>query len=156
MKSDWKHLLGFYAGTFAVQAGGNYFTMQSVTTWYPTLEKSMLTPAGYWFGLVWTILYILMAIAAWRVWRIERRGYFTNSLKLWWLQLVLGLLWCAVFFGMRDITMGLAVIILNWLAIIATIARFLCIERMAGYLLVPLGLWVSFASYLNLVIMLKN
>lgn len=153
---NWKSLALFYLAVFAVQMAGNYFTMQSVGTWYPTLVKSQLTPPGYWFGIVWTILYILMAIAAWRVYRIERLGYFSSTLKLWWLQLILGLLWSATFFGMRELELGLAVILLVWLAVIATIARFLCIERMAGYLLVPLGLWVSFATYLNGFITFHN
>lgn len=156
MKADWKHLGVFYATAFVVQFAGNYFTMMSVTTWYTTLEKSILTPPGYVFGIVWTTLYMLMSIAAWRVWRTERAGHFSPTLKLWWLQLILGLLWCAVFFDTRDTQLGMAVIMLNWLAIIATIARFLCVERMAGYLMLPLGLWVSFASYLNAVIVLKN
>jgi len=153
---DWKALLYFYAATFAVQVGGNFFTMQSVTTWYTTLEKSTLTPPGYWFGIVWTLLYIIMAVAAWRVWRVQRQGFFSRTLQWWWAQLTLGLVWCGVFFGLRLIDAGLVIIFINWLVILATIARFLCVERMAGYLLVPLGLWMTFATYLNLVISLKN
>ena len=156
MKSDWKMLAGFYLAAFAVQCAGNYFTMGSVASWYPTLTKSELTPPGYWFGIVWTTLYILMSIAAWRVWCIQRNGLFTKELKLWWLQLGLGLLWSATFFGMRDPELGFAVILAVLAAVFATIARFLCIERMAGYMLVPLGLWVSFATYLNAFITFHN
>lgn len=156
MKADWKDLAGFYAAAFIIQTAGNYFTMQSVGTWYPTIEKSELTPSGYVFGIVWTLLYIMMSIAAWRVVRKEQKGMFSHSLKPWWLQLILGLLWSIVFFGLQNPVLGLAVILLVWLAIIATIARFLCVERIAGFVLVPLGLWATFATYLNLVIVLKN
>jgi translocator protein len=156
MKAKLKPLIVFYVAAFVVQTVGNYFTMMSVKSWYLTLEKSILTPPGYVFGIVWTALYILMSIAAWRVHQKEQQGYFSPALKLWWLQLVLGLLWSAVFFGLREVDGGMAVILLVWLAIVATLARFICVERIAGYLLVPLGLWASFATYLNAVIALKN
>jgi tryptophan-rich sensory protein len=80
-----KPFLVFYGAALLIQFAGNYFTMMSVKTWYPTLVKSALTPPGYVFGIVWTILYILMSIAAWRVYRKEQRGYFSQALKLWWL-----------------------------------------------------------------------
>lgn len=146
----------FYGAALATQFLGNYFTMMSVRGWYVALEKSVLTPPGYVFGIVWTALYLLMAVAAWRIHRTQRQGYVSPALQRWWLQLVLGLLWSICFFGLRNPELGFAVILLVWVAIVATIARFLCIERIAGYLLLPLGLWVSFAAYLNGVIALHN
>jgi translocator protein len=150
-----KRFLVFLGAVLLVQFLGNLLTMSSVGSWYPTLQKSTLTPPGYVFGVVWTILYLLMAVAAFRVSRREGR-FWSPALRLWWAQLFLGLLWSAVFFGLREPVLALAVIVAVWAAAVATLARFLCAERIAGYLLLPLGLWVSFASYLNLVIVLKN
>jgi tryptophan-rich sensory protein len=144
--------LGFYALCFAVSAAGGYFTQMSVTSWYVTLHKSPLTPPGMVFGIVWTILYLLMALAATRVY--GRTGTLRSPALRWWLvQLLMGLIWCEVFFGQREIMAGMQVMLANWLAVAITIALFRRIDRVAAWMMLPLLLWLSFASYLNFYIL---
>lgn len=148
-------LLGFYAVCFVVQAVGSVITATSVESWYPALEKSTLTPPGYVFGIVWTILYIVMAVAAWRIWRKERT-LNSAALRIWLMQLVTGLLWTSTFFGMRMAHEGLVIIACLWMLVLLTLRRFVAIDRLAAGLMVPLLLWVSFATYLNAMIVHLN
>lgn len=155
MKRNVIALVGFYIPVLFVQFFGSYITEQSVMDWYPTLAKSELTPPGFVFGIVWTILYLLMTIAAWRVWRIERR-LNTPAQRMWLMQLLAGLAWTCVFFGMKLPQVGLAMIACVVIAVAITLRRFMAIDRLAGRLMVPLLLWVSFATYLQLVIVMAN
>jgi len=145
-----------YAITFAIQALGGYFTQMGIGSgWYASLQRSPLTPPGMWFGIVWTALYILMALAAARISHIT--GQWNNRpLRWWFIQLFAGFVWCIVFFGLRDITLGMAVLACSWLFVLLTVVGFWRINRRAGYLLVPLLAWVSFASYLNAYIVTHN
>lgn len=138
-----------------VQMVGGWLTQLSVTSWYPTLTKSSLNPPGYVFGIVWSILYVLMALAAARVYFI-RQSARSRSLAWWTIQLVLGLLWTAVFFGQREMMLGLVVILMSWLAVAFVTIRFYQIDRLAGLLMLPLLCWISFASYLNAFIVAHN
>lgn len=138
-----------------VQGAGGYYTQMSVNDWYPALNKSPLTPPGMWFGIVWTSLYFLMALAAARVAKIA--GQWNNRPLRWWLvQLFTGLIWTMVFFGHRDIQNGMYVIAFEWVATLITVVLFWRVNRLAALLLVPLLAWVSFASYLNLYILQHN
>lgn len=147
--------LVFYALCLLIQVFGSYFTALSVSTWYPTLEKSPLNPPGYVFGIVWTILYILMAVAATRVFAI------TSTVKcrplVWWAaQLLLGFIWCIVFFGQQGIFAGFIIISCTVLAAIVTAVLFWRVERLAGVLMMPLILWLTLATHLNLYLYLHN
>ena len=121
--------------------------------WYEALAKPSFNPPNWLFGPVWTILYVLIAIAGWRLWQRERTG---AAMKLWWLQLVLNFLWSPVFFGLEQI--GLALLII--LALLATILAFLAaawnLDRVSAWLFVPYAAWVAFASLLNASIWLLN
>lgn len=145
----------FYLPCFVVQAIGGYLTQQSVMDWYPTLNKSSLTPPGYVFGVAWSILYALMALAASRVY-VVRGTWRSRSLVWWGIQLVLGLLWSAVFFGHREVMAGLVIIVINWAVVVYVADRFWKAERLAGALMVPLMGWLTFATYLNGFILLNN
>jgi tryptophan-rich sensory protein len=118
--------------------------------WYAGLTKPALTPPGWVFGLVWTLLYTLMGVAAWLVW--QRQGYAAASrpLGLFLLQLGLNALWSYLFFGLKNPGLAFLDIIALWLAILATLLSFFRCHRPAGQLLLPYLLWVSFALYLNL------
>lgn len=148
MKQKILIFLGFYALCFLVQGIGGYVTQFSVRDWYVGLEKSALTPPGAAFGIAWTLLYFLMAVAATRVY-LKRKTLRSRSLCWWGIQLLLGLIWTFVFFGQREVMLGFVVIVANWAAVAFTLYRFWRIDRVAGWLLVPLFLWLSFASYLN-------
>ena len=78
---------------------GAWLTSRSVTTWYPTLVKPPWTPPDWVFGPVWTVLYVLMAVAAWLVWRERARDAIGSALFLYYVQLALNVLWSALFFG---------------------------------------------------------
>lgn len=144
-----------YLLCLAVQFLGGYYTSLSVGDWYVALNKSSLTPPGMWFGIVWTALYFLMALAAARIAKIT--GQWNNRPLRWWaVQLFAGLIWCMVFFGHRDIENGMLVIAFNWLAILLTLVFFWRVNRTAGLLLAPLLAWVSFASYLNFYMLTHN
>jgi translocator protein len=147
----------FLAACFFAAVVGSAFTATSVREWYPQLRKPAGTPPSWVFGPVWTTLYILMAIAGWQVW--ERAGGWSSArsaLALFFLQLVLNALWSVLFFGLRNPVAGLGEITLLWLVILATVIEFFPISRLAGWLMLPYLLWVSYASYLNFGIWRSN
>ncbi len=114
--------------------------------WYQELEKPSWNPPGWLFGPVWTLLYILMGIAAWMVWK--DRG-FSFGVYLFMAQLVLNALWSWLFFGLNRPDLAFFEIILLWGFILATMILFWRARPAAGALFVPYLLWVSFASVLN-------
>lgn len=125
-------------------------TQSSVNTWYPTLEKPFFTPPDRLFAPVWTVLYALMGIAAWFVVRRDwARPRVRTALGLFAGQLVLNGAWSFVFFGARSIVGGLVVIGGLWLVLAVTTQRFFTLSRVAGWLLVPYLLWVTYAGALN-------
>ncbi len=127
---------------------GGFLTNLSVHTWYPGLVKPFWTPSGATIGTVWTILYTLMAIAAWIVWRSgERKRH--RLLGLYALQLLLNIGWSALFFGLRSPGLALIEIGFLWIAILITCAGFWKVSKPAGALMVPYLAWVSFAVILN-------
>ncbi|MCE5287554.1 MAG: tryptophan-rich sensory protein [Pelosinus sp.] len=136
---------------------GAIFTMQSVDTWYGVLKKPFFTPPNWIFGPVWTVLYILMGLSIYIVWR-KRRSVRQNTAAylLFGTQLALNVGWSFIFFGMRSMLGGLFAILALWLAIIATIHEFLCRSQVAGWLLIPYLVWVSYACLLNLSIWWLN
>ena len=145
----------FYALCFVVQTGGAFFTQLSVTTWYAGLDKSPLTPPGMYFGIVWTTLYLLMALAAMRVYH-KTQTLRSHALRWWLIQLILGFLWSVMFFGNQAVLSAFQIILANLVAIGVMLVFFSRIDRVAALMLAPLFLWVSFASYLNYFILTHN
>lgn len=142
-------LLGFIGLCLAVAAIGGAVTATSVGTWYAGLAKPSFNPPGWVFGPVWTALYLMMAFAAWRVWRARGFAGARAALGAWALQLALNLGWSLLFFGARMIGAALAEIVLLLAAILATAFLFWRIDRLAGALLAPYAAWVAFATLLN-------
>ena len=138
----------------AVGALGGWVTATSVKTWYPLLSKPGFTPPDWLFGPVWTALYVLMGIAAWRVWRADAKA--RNALAVFAVQLMLNLAWSVVFFGLRKIGAAVAVIVLLEAAILTTMAAFWRVDRSAAALLLPYALWVAFATVLNIAVWRLN
>ncbi len=136
---------------------GTIFTGAAISTWYVTLVRPSLAPPNWVFGPVWTFLFLLMGIALFLVWRqgIATKGV-RSALTLFAIQLILNVLWSAVFFGMKDLGLALIEISALWLAIVATIVAFSRVSRKAALLLVPYLLWVSFAAYLNFQFWILN
>jgi len=139
----------FLALCLAVAAVGGAVTASSVGTWYPTLAKPAFNPPNWIFAPVWTTLYFLMAIAAWRVWRRDGLRQARWALALFALQLALNLAWSVLFFGMRMIGAALVEVVVLLLAIVATTLVFWQRDRVAGMLFLPYAAWVAFATLLN-------
>jgi translocator protein len=149
----WWVLAGLVALCLGVGAIGGAVTAPAVLEWYPTLNKPSWNPPSWLFAPVWTVLYVMMAVAAWLVWKT---GNSRAALTLWAGQLVLNLAWSILFFGARAPGLGLIEIVVMWLAIAATIFLFAKKSKVAAYLMVPYLCWVSFAAALNLAIVLLN
>ena len=134
-----------------VGASGAIFTAQGLGEWYGTLRRPALAPPNWVFGPVWTALFALIGTGVWLVWRQAESSPRAVRLALgvFVVHFAFNLGWSAVFFGMREIGSGLAVILVLWALIVATMWAFDRVDRRAALLLVPYLLWVSFAAYLN-------
>ncbi len=117
--------------------------------WYTTIAKPAWTPPGYIFGPVWTLLYIMMGVAAWLVWRQAGFSAARTALIVFIIQLILNGLWSLLFFGWHRPGLAFIDIIALWLMIVVTIFAFWRHSTTAGVLLIPYFVWVSFASALN-------
>jgi len=140
----------------AVGALGGWVTADSVKTWYTTINKPSFTPPNWVFGPVWTVLYVLMGVAAWRVWCKARPDQLRVPLALFAVQLALNLAWSVVFFGAHRIGGAVLVIVGLEAAILATMVAFRRIDGLAALLLVPYALWVVFAAVLNIAVWQLN
>ena len=136
---------------------GAVFTTPAIPVWYAGLVKPALNPPAWVFAPVWTVLYFLMGVAAYLVWRKGwRRMSVKVALGVFAGQLLLNVLWSLVFFGLHNINAGLVCIAALWMFILATMMSFARISRTAAWLLLPYLLWVSFASYLNYSLLMLN
>jgi tryptophan-rich sensory protein len=147
---SWKSLLAWVALCFAASIGGIFV---SVDGWYAGLAKPSWNPPGWVFGPVWTLLYALMAVAVWLVWR---RVGWRLPVYLFLAQWALNAVWTPLFFGMHRIGLALADITLLWVALAATLVAFWRVRPAAGMLLIPYLAWVSFAGVLNGTIWTMN
>jgi benzodiazapine receptor len=147
MMNKWLALVGFLVLCLGVGAGAGFMTAESVVTWFPTLNKPFFNPPPWVFAPVWTTLYIMMALAAWRV--LLSGAISKPALNLFFGQLVLNFLWSLLFFGLHSPALALVDIIALWIMIALTLRAFLKIARPSGYLLMPYLAWVSFATLLN-------
>jgi len=136
---------------------GSFFTASSVNSWYAALRKPVLNPPSWIFAPVWTILYVMMGVSAFLIWK---QGLGNDNVKtaltIFILQLALNFAWSPAFFGMKSPLMGLVIIVLMWCAILFTIVLFHRVSHPAAYLLAPYLIWVSFATYLNASIYFLN
>lgn len=156
-KSIWWPLIGFLIICFAAEAGASWWTEQSVATWYPTLVKPFWTPPSWLFGPVWTVLYGLMAISAWILWRqVGGLSRAPLAFTLFFIQLILNYLWSQFFFGWQEPQTALLDIIALWVMLTATIWAFNRHSGFAAALLIPYWLWVAFAFSLNAAIVWLN
>lgn len=136
---------------------GSIFTDQSVGTWYPSLIKPAFTPPGWIIGLVWVLLFTLMGISLFLVWR-EGLGEISvrTALYVFAAQIAANVLWSIAFFGLKSPIAGLIVIAILWALILLNIFKFWPVSKNAALLLVPCILWVSFAAFLNFSIWTLN
>lgn len=129
---------------------GVIFTSSEIPTWYAGLIKPALNPPSWIFGPVWTLLYVLMGIAFFLVWRKGAdKPHVKQALTVFGVQLALNAAWSPVFFGLHATGTALLIIMALGFAIVATILLFRKIVPAAAWLLLPYLAWVSFATYLN-------
>ena len=135
----------------AVGYSASTVTRPSVETWYPTLIKPIFNPPNWIFMPMWTLLYILMAVAAGLVWdKIkEQNDAVKKALLFFIIQLTLNAIWSYLFFELKNPMLALVEIVLLWLMIYETYLKFSKINKTAGYLLIPYLAWVAFAAVLN-------
>lgn len=120
-----------------------------MSDWYPSLTKPSFTPPDWTFSIVWILLFLLMGVSAWLVWR--RTGFVRGAIPLtcFAAQLALNLAWSILFFGFRVPGWALIEIVALWAAVLMTAITFYRVSRLAGLLLAPYVLWLSFAIALN-------
>ena len=136
---------------------GGIATASSIPTWYQGHNKPAWNPPNWVFGPVWTLLYLLMGVASWLIWR---RGWdnpqVQAALGLFGIQLLLNLFWSLIFFGLRSPGWALLEIVVLWGFMLATMVQFYRLESTAGLLLIPYQLWVTFAAALNAAVWQLN
>jgi len=146
----WKSLLVFLLLAFAA---GGVGSLAMPDAWYAALAKPSFNPPNGVFAPVWTALFVLMAVAAWRVYR---HAGFGAAIALWLAQLVFNAAWSPLFFGLHRIGLALADIVVLLALILATSIAFFRIDRIAAALLLPYLAWVAFATALTLAIFRLN
>jgi tryptophan-rich sensory protein len=144
-------LLGFLVLVIGGGLAIGYLTAPG--EWYADLAKPSFNPPGWIFGPVWTLLYVLIAVAGWRTFERDRRGW---PMRLWWAQLALNFLWSPVFFAAHRIGLALVVILLMLTVIFGFIVAAWREDRVAVWLFAPYTAWVAFASMLNAAIFALN
>ena len=155
-------LVAFIAISFAVAGLGSIATAENVDGWYATAEKAAWNPPNFLFGPVWTVLYTLMSVAAWLVWRERSRMNVRPALTMYIVQLVLNAVWTPVFFGLYPfigtpaLWIALAIIVAIDVTVLLTMLRFWKVRRTSAWLLVPYWAWVLFATTLNAALAVLN
>jgi len=146
---DWVALVVFTAICLAAGGVGGWLTNAAVKTWFRTLQRPPLSPPDWVFGPVWTTLYVMMAIAAWLVWRRRHAADVRVALTLFAAQLVLNVAWSGLFFYLQNPAAALIEIFALEATLVATVIAFRRIDAKAAALLLPYVAWVAFAAYLN-------
>lgn len=149
-------LIGFIMACFASAGLGAAATATSVGGWYQTLAKPSWNPPDWLFGPVWSALYLMMAVAAWLVWRGHGWSAARSALMWFGIQLSLNVLWSVLFFGLQRPSLAFAEILALWLAIVVTCFGFRNKSRTAALLLIPYLAWTSFAVLLNFTLWRMN
>ena len=156
MKIKWKNLLVSIAIPLAVGGLSAFFTRDAMMD-FETLIKPPLSPPGWLFPIVWTVLYILMGISSYIIYQSDGNEIIKRSaLSAYALQLLLNFFWSIIFFNMKNYLFAFIWLILLILTIVATMLRFKRISDTAFYLLVPYLIWCIFALYLNFGIYILN
>lgn len=156
MKIDWKKLIIAVAIPLGVGIFASLLSADTMQT-FQTLKKPFLAPPAWLFPVAWTILYVLMGIASYRVWTAvaigERRK---QALTLYGIQLAFNFFWTLIFFNLGEYFFALVWLVALWILIFLTKRQFGTIDKLAEYMLVPYLIWVAFAGYLNLGIWILN
>lgn len=142
-KFQWPSLVLFLIISAGAIVVGQFFPPGE---WFESLNKPAINPPGWVFPVVWTPLYVMIAVAGWLIWKTDAKS---TAMKLWVVQMVLNVAWSMIFFGAHRPGLALIEIFVLWLAIGGTILAARRLSPLAAWLLVPYWLWVSFATVLN-------
>jgi tryptophan-rich sensory protein len=148
-------LAGLLLVTLAVGAAGALATSSGVSTWYPTLHRPAWTPPDALFAPVWTTLYVLIAIAGWRLY-LERPRDDHRARMLWWTQLALNGLWSPMFFAAHRVGAAAAILVALWFVVTFFILITWRPERASSVLFMPYWAWITFAASLNFALWWMN
>ncbi len=153
-----KYIKLFLALVICQMAGilGAIFTTPAINGWYTSLNKPGFNPPNWIFGPVWTLLYLMMGVSLYLVWKTKPSKGRKLAMTMFGVQLGFNSLWSIIFFGLKRPDLALVEITVLWIFILLTILRFWKVSKLATWLLVPYLLWVSFASVLNFSIMRLN
>lgn len=146
---EWKSLIISVAISLGAGALGS-FLAPNIGMAYGAMDKPPLAPPGWVFPIVWTILYVLMGIAAYRIWLTPNSEAKRVALIFYGAQLVVNILWPLLFFEWEAYWLALFWLLLLWYLVFVTWQKFRELDRRAGVLLVPYLAWLTFAGYLNL------
>ena len=156
MKIQWKKLIICLIIPLAVGGLSAWLTRNSMEN-FSSLKQPPLSPPGWLFPVVWTILYLLMGFASYLIaTSAAHRIQINSALSIYAAQLAVNFLWSPIFFNWQAFLLAFIWLLLLWVLIVVTIRRFAAIRPLAGWLLVPYLVWVTFAGYLNLGIYLLN
>ncbi len=147
-------LIAFIVLPLSVGFLGSLVTSPGLVDWYPSLVKPFFTPPNWLFAPAWTLLFVLMGLSAFLV--FVKKNRFDSGLILFLIQLVFNFGWSFLFFFLKNPFIAFLEITLLWLLILLTLISFWRVSKTAGWLFVPYLIWVSFASMLNLAIVLLN
>ena len=131
-------------------------TSNAVATWYQDLLRPPWTPPGFVFAPVWTGLYLIMAFAAWMIWREDRAPDRRPALILFAVQFLLNIAWTPIFFGARLFALAAVEIVLLWFSVLFCILAFRRVRPLAAWIMLPYLAWVGFACLLNVSIWWLN
>ena len=145
----WISLICWLGICFAVAGVSGRWTASEIPAWYHTLTRPAIAPPNWLFGPVWSLLYALMAVAAWQVWESAASPMRTWGLALFMVQLALNFAWSLIFFRQHAIGAALVEVVVLWTAIGATTLVFARVTPVAAWLMAPYWAWVSFATVLN-------
>jgi len=150
MKSEFKSLAVFLAICLGAMALGGLMTKPAILDWYMTLNRPTFSPPNWVFGPVWTALFILMAVAGWKIWSLGTKNKLVLlGLGLFAAQLVLNVGWSYLYFYKQNISAAFIEIMVLWATILAMLLVFYRLEPRAGLMIIPYLAWVSFATVLN-------
>ena len=142
--------------TLAVGGVAGFAPANAIDTWYLHLNKPSFNPPNWIFAPVWTLLYIMMGIALYLIWKLPKSPVRNRAMILFFIQLTLNFFWSLIFFNLHQTGLAFVEIVALWLAILLTMRAFAPLSKPSGWLLFPYLLWVSFASVLNFSIWQLN
>lgn len=147
--ASWPQLILFIIICEAVGIAGSFFTVKAIPTWYEKLRQPSFRPPNWLFGPVWTLLYALMGISAYLVYQNRQLPLAKVGLIFFLIQLALNAIWTPLFFGAKKLDWAFFEIAFMWVFIVLSVVYFFVIVPLAGWLMLPYIVWVSFASLLN-------